>query len=67
VDYEATNGEIEICLNDLNATTLDNTGKQTNKSGDNFFKFKGTRSYMWATADSLFVKLESNKQLYKII
>ena len=67
VDYEATNGELELCLNDLHAKTLDTTGKQTNKDFDNFFKFKGTRTYMWATRDALFVKLESNKQLYKII
>ena len=67
VDYEATNGELELCLNDLHAKSLDTTGKQTNKDFDNFFKFKGTRTYMWATRDALFVKLESNKQLYKII
>lgn len=67
VDYEATNGELELCLNDLHAKTLDPTGKQTNKDFDNFFKFKGTRSYMWATRDALFVKLESNKQLYQIV
>lgn len=67
VDYEATNGELELCLNDLHAKTLDTTGKQTNKDFDNFFKFKGTRTYMWATRDALFVKLESNKKLYKII
>ena len=67
VDYEATNGELELCLNDLHAKTLDTTGKQTNKDFDNFFKFKGTRTYMWATRDSLFVKLESNKQLYRIV
>lgn len=61
VDYEATNGELEICLNDLNAKTVDSTGKQTNKDFDNFFKFKGTRTYMWATAEHLYVKLFSNK------
>ena len=67
VDYEATNGELELCLNDLHAKSLDTTGKQTNTDFDNFFKFKGTRTYMWATRDALFVKLESNKQLYRIV
>lgn len=67
VDYEATNGELELCLNDLHAKSLDTTGKQTNKDFDNFFKFKGTRTYMWATRDALFVKLQSNKQLYRIV
>lgn len=67
VDYEATADELEMCLNDLNAKTLDTTGKQTNKDLDNFFKFKGTRSLMWATRDALFVKLASNKQLYQIV
>jgi len=67
VDYEATSGELELCLNDLHAKSLDTTGKKTNKDFDNFFKFKGTRTYMWATRDCLFVKLESNKQLYKIV
>lgn len=66
VDYEATNGEIELCLDDLNAKSVDTTGKETNKDLDNFFKFKGTRSYIWATKNNLYVKLASNKQLYKI-
>lgn len=67
VDYEATNGEIELCLDDLNAKSVDTTGKETNKDLDNFFKFKGTKSYIWATKNNLYVKLASNKQLYKII
>lgn len=67
VDYEATNGELELCLNDLNEKTVDHSGKTSNNDFDNFFKFKGTRSYMWSTAEHLYVKLASNKQLYKIV
>lgn len=67
VDYEATRGEIQICLDDLNASTLDKSGKQKNKDGDNFFKFKGTRSCIWSTGEHLYVKLASNQQLYKIV
>lgn len=46
-DYEATNGELEICLNDLHTKTLDTTSKQSNKSGDNFFKFKACTLTCW--------------------
>lgn len=60
VDYEATSDALELCLNDLNAKTVDTTGKKTNRDLDNFFKFKGTRSVMWATGSALFVKLASN-------
>lgn len=63
-DYEATKGEMELCLNDLNEKTLD-VG-EINSPGQNFIKFKESRSYLWATRDNLFARLESNGHLYKI-
>lgn len=64
-DEFATEGEIQLCLNDLNEKTLD-VG-DINKMNQNFLKFKGCRSYMWATQHHLFAKLESNDQLYKLV
>ena len=64
-DEEATKNEIQICLNDLNEKTLDVS--ITNKNSDNFIKFKESKSYMWATKNHLFVKLESNDKLYKLV
>ena len=64
-DEEATKNEIQICLNDLNEKTLDVS--ITNKNSENFIKFKESRSYMWATKNHLFVKLESNDKLYKLV
>lgn len=66
-DYEATAGELELCLNDLNDKTLDKTGKKINKDFDNFFKFKGTKTLIWSTGKHLYVKLASNGQLHMII
>lgn len=64
-DFEASSSEIEICLNDLNVKTID--PGQINEDGtDNFYKFKGTRSYLYATDRNLFAKLASNRELYKI-
>lgn len=53
---------LEICLNDLYSKTLDSG--IINNSNDNFIKFKGSRTFMWATADHLFVKLANEKDLY---
>lgn len=64
-DEEATKREIQICLNDLNEKTLDVC--PSNKNSDNFIKFKESRTYMWATRHHLFVKLESNNKLYKLV
>lgn len=64
-DFEASSSEVEICLNDLNVKTID--PGQINEDGtDNFYKFKGTRSYLYATDRNLFAKLASNRELYKI-
>ena len=64
-DEQATSEELEICLNNLYDSTID-TGN-INKAGDSFVKFKGCRSYLFATPDALYAKLESNKKLYRLI
>ena len=80
-DYEATQSEIEICLNSLYDKTLDDTKPRSiddvrldpkddgsfNKMHDNFYKFKGTRTYMWSDGMHLYAKLASSKMLNKII
>lgn len=61
----ATKGELEICLNSLYDKTLD-VGKPINEEMQSFFKFKGTRSYLWSDGKHLFAKLASSKDLYFI-
>lgn len=63
-DKIATANELEICLNSLYDSTLDD--KDINIEGDNFLKFKGSRSYLWATETDLYAKLASNNNLYKL-
>lgn len=65
-DEKAPEGQLEICLNDLHSKTLD-SNKDLNDCYDNFIKFKGSRSLIWATEYNLYAKLESNKHLYKLI
>ena len=61
----ATKDEYEICLNSLYDKTLD-VGEPLNEEKQSFFKFKGTRSYLWSDGLHLFAKLASNKDLYFI-
>lgn len=65
-DIEYTNDNINICLNTLTDKTF-NDGKQLNQNGQSFYKFPGTRTYMWSDGHHLFAKLESNKKLYQIV
>jgi len=62
---QATKDEYEICLNSLYEKTLD-AGEPLNEEKQSFFKFKGTRSYMWSDGLHLFAKLASSKDLYFI-
>ena len=61
-DRLATQDKLEICLNSLYEKTLD-TGN-INANGQNFIKFKGCRSVLWATEKNLYAFLESNNKLY---
>ena len=66
VDYCATKDELELCLNSLYDKTLD-SGKPINGEEQSFFKFNGTRSYMWSDGLHLFAKLASSKELHFIV
>ena len=66
IDYYATKDELELCLNSLYDKTLDSR-QPINGEEQNFFKFKGTRTYMWSDGLHLFAKLASNKQLQFIV
>lgn len=61
----ATKDEYEICLNSLYDKTLD-VGEPINEEKQSFFKFKGTRSYLWSDGLHLFAKLASDKDLHFI-
>lgn len=63
-DETATADELQICLNSLFDKTLD-VGN-INKENDNFFKFKGTKTLLFATETNLFCRLASGK-MYKIV
>lgn len=80
-DYEATKGEIELCLNSLydktvneaRPITLDDVcldaydEKKLNTDYSNFYKFRGTKTYLWSDGMHLYAKLASSKMLYKIV
>lgn len=80
-DGEASSGEVEICLNSLYDKTLDDTKPRSlddirldkdddgplNKNFQNFYKFKGTRTYLWSDGKHLYVKFASNKTLCRVI
>lgn len=61
----ATQNELEICLNDLYESTLD-VDHNINQDGNNFYKFKETKTILFATETNLFCRLASNKKLYKL-
>ena len=65
VDVLATQGQLEICLNSLFDKTLD-TCQPINKNDQNFYKFKGTKTYMWSDGMHLYAKLASSKALYMV-
>lgn len=64
-DLQATQGQLELCLNSLYDKSLDD-GRPINEDDQNFFKFKGTRTYMWSDGDHLYAKLASNDKLFQI-
>ena len=80
VDIEATQGELELCLNSLFDKTLDTPQSlrdddarldaldngPLNQNNQNFYKFKGTKTYLWSDGKHLYAKLASNRQLYQI-
>ena len=48
---------LQINLNSLYDATVDaDSNKPVNRETCNFFKFRGTRTVVWSTADGLFVK-----------
>lgn len=64
-DEEASQTELETCLNSMFDKTVDSDNINSNNS--NFYKFKETRTMLWATADNLYCRLSSNKKLYKLV
>ena len=59
-------GKVEICLNSAHDVTLDPNAPM-NQNGDNFVKFRGTRTLIWATEDALYARLDSGKKLCQLI
>lgn len=65
----AANDEAEVAeemnLDNLYEATIDTSSKNSN--GDSFIKFKGCKTYLYATENNLYAKLESNKKIYQLI
>ena len=62
---EADTKTLQLCLNDMFSSTDD--AENINKHGQNFIKFKGCRSVLFATAYGLFAKLENSEKLYCVV
>lgn len=60
-DRTVTKDELEICLNSLFDKTLDVGSGINAEVGDNFYKFKETRTLLIATQMQLFCRLASGK------
>jgi len=64
-DEEASQQELQICLNSMFEKSAD-TDPLVHKDYNNFYTFKESKTMLWATAEHLFCKLESNGKLYRI-
>lgn len=65
-DDQCCQAEAEQCLNDLHVKTLDE-GHDINNEGDNFYKFKESRSYLWTDGRHLYAKLTSGINLIQLV
>ena len=63
---EATQNELELCLNSLFDKTV-YSGATINNNDDNFVKFNGCKSLLWATSNNLFARLASNGKVFKLV
>lgn len=61
----ATQDELQFCLNSLFDKTVDHDN--INKDGNNFYIFKESKTTIFSTETNLFVRLSSNKKIYKMI
>ncbi len=62
---EADTKTLQLCLDDLFSSTDEST-KNINKHNDNFIKFKGSKSFLFATTTGLYARLENSEKLYCI-
>lgn len=63
-DVEATQGELQICLNSLFDRSIDDN--VINANGNCFYVFKESKTMLWATEEHLYCKLASNGRLYRL-
>ena len=61
---DAANAE-DLNLDSLYDVTVE--ANNINKTGESFIKFNGCKTYMFATADSLYAKLENNSKTYRLV
>lgn len=65
-DTEATQNELQICLDSLFNKTID-LEQHIAKTNSCFYIFKSSKTLLWATEDNLYCKLASNGKLYKLV
>ena len=64
--YDKTVNEARpITLDDVCLDAYDE--KKLNTDYSNFYKFRGTKTYLWSDGMHLYAKLASSKMLYKIV
>jgi len=63
-DNTVNNGNMTHQLDSLFDKTFDD--EKINSLNDNFYKFKNTRTYMFATCHHLYCRLASNKKTYQL-
>lgn len=59
-DPEITQGEIEMCINSLIDTTLD--GRDHNKPGQHFYKFRESKTVLISMENNLYCRLGNDKR-----
>lgn len=59
-------GVEELNIDSLSDTSVD-TGNPNTESSSSFVKFSGCKTYMFATRDHLYAKLEGNQRTYQLI
>jgi len=64
-DFNKTESKLELCLNSLFDKTLDSD--EINLPGSSFYRFKESRTFLWATKKHLYCRLESDKSLFKLV
>lgn len=65
-DESVPHGVMELNIDDIYSSTVD-TGPSVNRNSDNFVKFRGTRTVMFATPGGLYARFAAREGVYQLI